>query len=115
MKHSNAKLTISEFREEMGWTLEKFGRAIGILSKGRMSEIQSGKVQPRVNQALEIERLSGGRINASDLNDEVRAARAVILDGFDHDVMNSSGQSDKSMGQKGQLSRDKAALGSCIV
>ena len=41
-----------------------------------MSEIERGIASPTVAQALRIEELSGGRIDAAALNEDVAAARA---------------------------------------
>lgn len=106
------KTSIKDIRHELGLNQTNFAKLVGVSSKSQVSEIESGKYRPSLKVALEIERLSGGRINASDLNDEVRASRAVILDGLDHDEIHSSGQSGKSMGQCDALSReDSDALG----
>lgn len=66
---------IAALRRERGETLEAFGRAIGIVSKGRISELERGLRAPTPDQALAIEKISDGRIDAASLNDVVRAAR----------------------------------------
>lgn len=67
-------LTIASLRSERQETLEAFGRRIG-LSKSQMHEVEkSGRASLRV--ALAIEALSDGRIDAGDLCEEVRLARA---------------------------------------
>jgi transcriptional regulator with XRE-family HTH domain len=70
-------LSIRELRDELGLSLADFAKATGIASKGRMSEIERGTILPPLHVALAIERLSGGRINAATLNDDVKAARAM--------------------------------------
>lgn len=65
--------SIAQFRAELGLTLAEMGERVG-LSKSQMHDVEkSGRASLTV--ALEIERLSGGRIDASDLNDGVRASR----------------------------------------
>jgi hypothetical protein len=58
-------------------TLEAFGKLVGVGSKGRMSEIERGVQTPTPEQALAIEELSGGTIDASALNPIVAKARGV--------------------------------------
>lgn len=67
-------LSIADLRKELDLSLEAFGERIGLASKGNVSVIErDNRCSPTV--ALAIEALSGGRINASDLNDVVAAAR----------------------------------------
>jgi transcriptional regulator with XRE-family HTH domain len=66
---------IAALRRERGESLAEFAAAIGCSSKGRMSEIERGRARPTVAQALRLEELSGGRIDAGALNADVRAAR----------------------------------------
>ena len=79
-------LTIADLRAEMGLTLEEFGKRIGLASKGGVSAIEaSNRCSLRV--ALSIESLSGGRIDAGAINEDVKAAReAVGHDGNDMTV-----------------------------
>lgn len=61
----------------MGLTLVEFGEKIGLSSKGQVSIIErENKCGLRV--ALSIEALSGGRINAAELCEEVRMARDAV-------------------------------------
>jgi transcriptional regulator with XRE-family HTH domain len=45
------------------------------ISRGKVSELESGSFLPGVKVALAIEALSEGAINAGDLNEDVKAAR----------------------------------------
>lgn len=72
------RLTIAALRAELGDTLEQFARRIGLSSKGQMSTIETTG-RATLKPALEIEALSGGRIDAADLNEDVRAARAALV------------------------------------
>lgn len=65
---------VRALRRERGETGEQFGAAIG-LSKSKVSELEAGKYPPSVGVALEIEALSGGRIDAAALCEDVRKAR----------------------------------------
>lgn len=67
---------IAALRQERGESLAEFAAAVGCSSKGRISEIERGIASPTVAQALRIEELSGGRIDAAALNEDVAAARA---------------------------------------
>jgi transcriptional regulator with XRE-family HTH domain len=66
---------IAALRQERGESLAEFAAAVGCSSKGRMSEIERGRASPTVAQALRLEELSGGRIDAGALNEDVRASR----------------------------------------
>jgi len=87
-------MTVAALRSELGLTLAEMGERIG-LSKSQMHEVEnSGRASLRV--ALEIERLSGKRIDAATLNDDVRAAR--------HDADISGSDESGTTGQSGQTS-----------
>lgn len=62
----------------MGLSLEDFGKRIGLSSKGNVSLIERGHSPVSLSVALAIEAISGGRIDAAALNDDVRAARAAV-------------------------------------
>lgn len=70
---------VRALRFELGKTGEQFGELIG-LHKSKVSELESGKLPVTVAVALKIEALSvkdgRARIDASDLNEDVRCARA---------------------------------------
>lgn len=68
-------LQIAALRQERGESLAEFAFAVGCTSKGRMSEIERGLASPTVAQAVRLEQLSEGRIDAAELNEDVRAAR----------------------------------------
>lgn len=66
-------LTIAALRTELGLTLQELGERIE-LSKSQMHEVeQSNRASVRV--AVAIEDLSGGRIDAAGLNEDVRLSR----------------------------------------
>lgn len=68
-------MTISEYRKAHGLSGEAFGRLIE-KSKGHVSGIEKeGRCSAKV--ALEIERVTGGAVDAASLNDEIAAARKV--------------------------------------
>ena len=87
---------IGALRRARGETLEAFGAAIGIASKGRLSEIERGIRMPTPEQAVAIERISGGAIDAAELNDVVRMAR--------HAAANTTGGPALSTGKCGETS-----------
>lgn len=76
-------MTIKDLRAEMGLSLEEFSERVGLNSRGRMSVIErENACSFRV--ALAIEAMSAGadgvpRINAADLNDDVKAARHGVV------------------------------------
>lgn len=69
---------IAALRAERGETLAQFALAVGISSKGRISEMEKGLVFATVAQALAIEKLSDGRIDAAALNKDVALSRTAI-------------------------------------
>jgi|GEM_PF-4585374 len=91
---------IQALRSARGETLEAFGRLIGVGSKGRMSEIERGVVVPTPDQALAIEALSGGAINASGLNEIIAKARGVEWAGI-HGAADSANMAEVSRGNAG--------------
>ncbi len=70
-------LSVAALRAELGLSLEAFAAHIGVSSKGRMSEIERGKVSPTAEQALRIEEISAGRVDAARLHPLIAAARAA--------------------------------------
>jgi transcriptional regulator with XRE-family HTH domain len=69
-----APLTIAALRAELGLSLEAFGAKIGLASKGNVSILERGGACS-LSVALALEALSGGRLDAAKLNDDVAAAR----------------------------------------
>jgi DNA-binding XRE family transcriptional regulator len=68
------QLTIEALRRELGLTQIEFAHKIGLANKASVSLLERGG-PCSLPVALAIERLSDGRIDAGDLNDDVRAAR----------------------------------------
>jgi hypothetical protein len=69
-----APTVIGELRKELSLSLEEFAQRIGMKSKGQVSIIErTGQCSLRV--AVAIEELSGGRIDAAALSDDVKIAR----------------------------------------
>lgn len=71
-------MTITELRKALGLSQEEFARRVGLTSKSYVSELEKSEA-PRcsVKVALEIERLSDGRISAVALNPDIGLVRAV--------------------------------------
>lgn len=70
-------MTIAELRAELGLSLEAFAERVGLASRGRMSVIEREN-RCSLDVALKIEALSDGRVDASSLSDDVRAARHAL-------------------------------------
>ncbi|WP_332657331.1 helix-turn-helix transcriptional regulator [Brevundimonas sp.] len=62
---------LAAVRKELGLSQEELARRVGLKSKGHLSQIERGEQTPSVRTALEIERETGGRIRAADLNGDV--------------------------------------------
>lgn len=73
-------LTIAALRAELGLSLEAFGAKIGLASKGNVSILERGGACS-LPVALALEKLSGGRLDAAELNDDVAAARQGLQRG----------------------------------
>lgn len=102
-------MDIAALRAEMGLSLEEFASRIGLASRGRMSVIErEGRCSLEV--ALKIEALSGGRIDAADLSDDVRAARALLVDATCHASGITLESAPLATGQSGDLSGGKGAV-----
>lgn len=67
---------IRALRTELDLTVAQMAERLGLSSKGGLSMIENGKAPISQPVALAIEALSGGRIDAAELNAEVAAARA---------------------------------------
>lgn len=68
-------MEIGSLRKELNLSLEGFAELLGLRSKGHAHDIESGVTRPSVRVALEIERLSDGRIDAAGLNPDVALVR----------------------------------------
>ena len=71
-------MQIASLRSELGLSQEAFAKMVGLKSKSYVSELESAD-DPRcsVRVALELERLSSGRIEAASLNPGVALVRAA--------------------------------------
>lgn len=71
-------MTIKELRKSLQLSQEAFAETVGLTSKSYVSELESAD-EPRcsVKVALEIERLSEGRIPADTLNPDVGLVRGA--------------------------------------
>ena len=95
--------TIASLRAELGMTLEEFGAAVGISSRGQMSVIERGLADCSLITALNIEQFSNGRIDAATLNRDVRMARASCAGGC---MADSSDPAALSPGSAEKISPD---------
>lgn len=71
-------LSIADLRRELGLTLAEMGERVG-LSKSQMHDAEA-KNRASLGVALRIEELSGGRIDAAAINEDVRLARHGLPD-----------------------------------
>lgn len=71
---TDTQFTIADLRREREETLEQFAVALDLASKGQASEIERTQ-RCSLRVALTIEELSGRRIDAATLNDDVASAR----------------------------------------
>lgn len=77
-----AAFSIADLRAELGLTQQEFGVRIGLRNKTSISLLESGK-RPNCSAsvAVAIEELSGGRIDAASLSEDVRIAREGLNGG----------------------------------
>lgn len=79
------RMDITALRKELGLSQEAFAVRVGLKSKGHVSTLErTGAASLRV--ALEIERLSEGRINAADLNPDVALVRQFTAEAANDDT-----------------------------
>lgn len=71
-------MDIAALRKELGLSQEGFAMRLGLKSKAHVSAIESGKATPGIEVAFAIERLSGGKLKAADLNASVAAVLAEL-------------------------------------
>jgi DNA-binding XRE family transcriptional regulator len=90
------QLTIEGLRRELGLTQTEFALKIGLANKASVSLLERGG-PCSLPVALAIEALSGGRIDAGELNEDVKASRHALLD--------SAGAAAVSAGKSGGNSR----------
>ena len=70
------KTPIRILRDKLHMSQEEFARAVGLNSKGYVSQLENGSIDRcSVKVALEIERLSEGQITADSLNPDVGLVR----------------------------------------
>jgi DNA-binding XRE family transcriptional regulator len=55
-------------RTELGLSQQALAAKLGVKTKSAICDIEAGRRQPGVLLAVRIEKLSGGRIKAEDLN-----------------------------------------------
>ena len=72
---ARAAFGIADLRRELGLSQTEFGAQIGLPNKASVSLLENGLRACPVMVAIAIERMSGGRIDAATLNDDVRLAR----------------------------------------
>jgi len=75
---NKAQTAIRKLRNDLDMSQDEFARAVGLNSKGYVSDLETAD-DPRcsVKVALEIERLSEGRIPADSLNPDVGLVRGA--------------------------------------
>lgn len=109
-------MKIADLRAELGLSLEEFASRIGLASRGRMSVIEREE-RCGLDVALRIELLSADaegrpRIDAAALCDDVRAARAGLVDaGLVHAGGVSLSVAGLATGQAADLSGGREAKG----
>lgn len=73
-------MNLAELRTELDLSLEGMAKVLGLNSKGYISQLERGEVQPSVDTALKIEKLSEGRIMARDLNPDVAKVEKAVAE-----------------------------------
>lgn len=105
---SPAAFGVRALREELGLTQLEFGTLIGLSNKASVSLLESGKIAASLDVAIELEKLSGGRIDAAALCEAVRKARAACLGGCVADAVHGAEATPPAggaaTGQAGDLS-----------
>lgn len=68
-------MQIAELRAELGLSLEGFAQLLGLNSKGYVHALEGENPRCSVKVALDIEKISDGRISADSLNPDVGLVR----------------------------------------
>lgn len=61
--------TVAAERERLGLSQEQLATALGLSSKGHVSDVETGRRSPGIKLALRIEQYFAGRVKAVDLVD----------------------------------------------
>lgn len=65
-------MNLADFRKSLGLSQEECARALGLQSKGHISDIENGVRGASLELAMRIERWSGGRVAAKTLSSAAR-------------------------------------------
>jgi len=68
-------MKLVDLRKELGYSQDEMAKALGLTSKGYVSDLERGESVCSVKVALAYERLSEGRISAADLHPDVSLVR----------------------------------------
>jgi DNA-binding XRE family transcriptional regulator len=90
-------MLIADLRTELGLSQADFAARIGLASKGNVSIIEREN-RCGLNVALAIEALSGGRIDAAEICEDVKRARDAV-----HAVTNTAAADAPSSGKNDTL------------
>lgn len=78
-------MEITALRKELGLSQEAFAVRVGLKSKGHVSTLErTGAASLRV--AIEIDKLSGGRIPAASLNPDVALVQRFMAEAANDDL-----------------------------
>ena len=79
------RMEIAALRKELGLSQEAFAVRVGLKSKGHVSTLErTGAASLRV--AIEIDKLSGGRIPAGSLNPDVALVQRFMAEAANDDT-----------------------------
>lgn len=68
-------MDLASYRKQLGLSQESCARALGVTSKGYISDIESGARHASLRLALKIEQWSGGAVDAASVNPLIAALR----------------------------------------
>jgi transcriptional regulator with XRE-family HTH domain len=74
-------MDLATFRKSVGLSQQELGELLDLASKGHVSDIENGEVQPHLRLALKIERVSNGLVSAYSLvsKDDADLLREAIV------------------------------------
>lgn len=70
-------MTLADFRKSLGLSQEECAKALGLQSKGHISDVENGVKPASLRLALKIEKWSAGRVAAETLSPEARDIAAT--------------------------------------
>lgn len=70
-------MELSAWRKSMGWTQADLARKLGLRSKAHVSRMESRAERVSAEQAIAVDRLSGGAVPVAELRPDLHDVRVI--------------------------------------